>query len=370
MTQTYTLYGSPASLYTGKVRAYLNYKGIPYEETISSMKVYKNIILPKTGVGMIPVLKTPEDEYWQDSSLILDHCEERFTEKAILPQTPKQKMLSLLFELYGDEWLRLPAMHYRWNFPEDNLEFIKGEFGSSVAPGWPKFIQRWLGKKVVDKFSGYVAPLGITEKSIPAIEAWYEEFLGQLNELFSQQDFLLGSRPCLGDFGLMGPLYAHLHRDPYPGKLMRKKAPKVAEWVERMNDSANIQGEFLANDEIPEILETILTRLFKEYWPSLLRSSQNLSDWAKDKNAGEPVPRMLGMQDFMIGNVNEQQMSLSYGQWMLQRVLQHYQTLSESEQNELGIYLAGFNEGKNPLDIKIQSPVKFSNYRLVLAESP
>ncbi|MBB6522069.1 glutathione S-transferase family protein [Pseudoteredinibacter isoporae] len=367
MTEHYTLYGSPASLYTGKVRAYLNYKGIPYQEEISSMKVYKKIILPQTGVGMIPVVKTPENEYWQDSSLILDYCEQRFPAKAILPQSPKQKMVALLFELYGDEWLRLPAMHYRWNFPDDNLEFIKGEFGSSVAPGWPKFIQRWLGKKVVEKFSGYVAPLGITEKSIPEIEAWYEEFLGQLNELFSQQDFLLGSCPSLGDFGLMGPLYAHLYRDPYPGKLMRTKAPKVAEWVERMNQSATVEGEFLANDEIPEILERILNRLFKEFWPSLLRSSQNLGKWAADKTPGEAVPRMLGMQDFTIGDVNEQQMSLSYGQWMLQRILQHYQSMSDTEQHQLGAYLANFNEGQNPLDLTISKPVAFNNYRLVLA---
>ncbi|GAA6152020.1 glutathione S-transferase family protein [Pseudoteredinibacter isoporae] len=367
MTQHYTLYGSPASLYTGKVRAYLNYKGIPYQEEISSMKVYKKIILPNTGVGMIPVVKTPQDEYWQDSSLILDHFEERFPDKTILPSSPKQKMVALLFELYGDEWLRLPAMHYRWNFPEDNLEFIKGQFGSSVAPGWPKFIQRWLGKKVVDKFSGYVSPLGITEKSIPAIEAWYEEFLAQLNTLFSQQDFLLGSRPSIGDFGLMGPLYAHLYRDPYPGKLMREKAPKVAEWVERMNRSADIQGEFLSNDDVPEILESILSRLFKEFWPSLLRSSQNLSDWASDKSTGAAVPRMLGMQDFTIGNVSEQQMSLTYGQWMLQRVLGHYQALSNIEQQETGRYLAQFNGGENPLDITISQPVEFNHYRLVLS---
>lgn len=367
MSTEYTLYGSPASLYTGKVRAYLNYKGIPYQETISSMKVYKKIILANTGVAMIPVVKTPDAQYWQDSSQILDNLESQFPAKPILPSTPKQKIVSLLLELYGDEWLRLPAMHYRWNFPEDNLEFIKGEFGSSVAPGLPKFIQRWLGKKVVDKFSGYVVPLGITVKNIPAIEAWYEELLSQLNTLFADQDFLLGSCPSIGDFGLMGPLYAHLYRDPYPGRLMRDKAPNVAQWVERMNASQAIDGQFLSDDNIPNILEPVLTRLFAEFWPSLLNTCDNLTTWAKDQSPGAAVPRMLGMQEFAINGISEQQMSLSYGQWMLQRLLDAVNSLDSAEKNEVGEYLSRFNNGINPLDVTIETAVKFDNYRLVLA---
>lgn len=367
MNAQYTLYGSPASLYTGKVRAYLNYKGIPYQEVISSMKVYKKVILANTGVAMIPVVKTPNQHYWQDSSQILDNFEQQFSKKPILPNTPKQKIVALLLELYGDEWLRLPAMHYRWNFPKDNLEFIKGEFGASVAPGLPKFIQRWLGKKVVDKFSGYVVPLGITANSIPAIEDWYEELLGQLNTLFADQEFLLGSCPSLGDYGLMGPLYAHLYRDPYPGRLMREKAPYVAQWVERMNASQQITGQFLSNDDIPQILEQVLTRLFSEFWPSLLNTCENLSNWAQDQAPGAPVPRMLGMQEFTINGVSEQQMSLSYGQWMLQRLLNTVAELNEAEQAEVGTYLSGFNNNVNPLDITIKAPIKFDNYRLVLA---
>jgi hypothetical protein len=62
MANKYTLYGAQLSLYTGKLRSYLRYKQIPYEEVFSSRKVYKDIIIPKTGVQFIPVLKTPQDE--------------------------------------------------------------------------------------------------------------------------------------------------------------------------------------------------------------------------------------------------------------------------------------------------------------------
>jgi hypothetical protein len=33
----------------------------------------------------------------------------------------------------------------------------------------------------------------------------------------------------------MGPLYAHLARDPYPSVLMKQQAQRVWRWVERMN---------------------------------------------------------------------------------------------------------------------------------------
>ena len=70
MSNKYKLYGAPFSLYTGKARAYLINKRLPYEEVFSSLKVYKKIIIPHTGVRFIPVVKTPQDEYIQDLSLI------------------------------------------------------------------------------------------------------------------------------------------------------------------------------------------------------------------------------------------------------------------------------------------------------------
>lgn len=365
MNSSYTLYGSPASLYTGKIRAYLQYKNIPFEEVISSLSIYKKVIIPNTGVAMIPVVKTPDEQYLQDSSLIIDELEKIFPQKTVYPSGIKQKLVALLFEVYGDEWLRLPAMHYRWNFPKDNLDFIKQEFGSSVAPTMPKFIQRWLGQRVVNKFSGYVVPLGITEKSIPAIESWYEELLQQLNQHFEQHDFLLGNRPSIGDYGLMGPLYAHLYRDPYPGRLMKQQAPHVAAWVERMNTAENIEGQFLAEDAIPETLLPILQRLFKECWPALQSSSKALADWAEDKLLGDSIPRRLGMQTYIIGDVSEEQMCLPFGQWMMQRPLDYFDQLDTEAKAEVKSFLTLIN-AEQALEFKLRRRVTLIKNKLVL----
>ena len=41
--------------------------------------------------------------------------------------------------------------------------------------------------------------------------------------------------PTIADYGFMGPLYAHLARDPYPSVLMKQRAQRVWRWTERMN---------------------------------------------------------------------------------------------------------------------------------------
>lgn len=105
MTQPYKLYGAALSYYTGKVRAYLNYKGIPFEEITASGDIYQQVILPRTGVTYIPVVITPDDMAIQDSTEIIDFLEERFPTRSVYPESPRQRLTALLFELYGDEWL-------------------------------------------------------------------------------------------------------------------------------------------------------------------------------------------------------------------------------------------------------------------------
>ena len=114
MSQPYIFYGAEVSLYSGKVRAYLRYKAIPYEERLSTLAVYRQIIVPKIGRPIIPVVLTPEGEYLQDTTVIIDALEPRFPDHPVYPDTPAQRLVALLLELYGDEWLVMPAMHFRW----------------------------------------------------------------------------------------------------------------------------------------------------------------------------------------------------------------------------------------------------------------
>src|SRR3546814_16027626 len=55
-----TLFAAPLSLYSGKARAYLDWKGVDYEEVLSTPDVYRDVILPNVGRPVIPVLRSEE----------------------------------------------------------------------------------------------------------------------------------------------------------------------------------------------------------------------------------------------------------------------------------------------------------------------
>jgi glutathione S-transferase len=337
MTEKHILFGSEFSLYSGKTRSYLRYKRIPFDEVLSSLSVYKNTIVPHTGVRFIPVVKTPDGEYLQDTSHIIDTLEPAFPERSVMPDSPCQHLASLLLELYGDEWLLLPAMHYRWN--HDNFPFIFDEFGRTLFPRWPAFLRRILGKRVGSRFRGFLPFLGITDVSRDAIEYWYEkDFLPALNRHFEDHDFLFGGRPSIGDFGLIGPLYAHLYRDPYPGALMRRIAPQVAAWVERMTQPGDNHGEWLANDEIADTLTPIFKRMFAEHWPVLTSTATQLGVWAQE-NEGSGIPRRIGKHQFAINGVVETRALLPHSIWKMQRPLDYYNSLSGEDKQRTDDFL-------------------------------
>lgn len=63
---SYLLYGSELSYFTGKVRAYLRWAGLPFEEVLSDAEVYRQVIMPGVGAAVIPVVRTPEGTLLQD----------------------------------------------------------------------------------------------------------------------------------------------------------------------------------------------------------------------------------------------------------------------------------------------------------------
>ena len=116
----YTLYGAEVSYFTGKARAYLRWRGADFEEQVATQEVYRDIILPNVGWPVIPVMKMPDGTIVQDTADIIEQVEAaEHRQPPVLPATPLQRFVALLLQLYGDEWLTLPAMHYRWTYNED-----------------------------------------------------------------------------------------------------------------------------------------------------------------------------------------------------------------------------------------------------------
>ena len=114
----------------------------------------------------------------------------------MLPASAVGRVLSYLLELLGDEWLKMPAMHYRWNY-NYNYDFTIAEFGRNNDPSRAVEEQRRIGEKIATRFHAWLEPLGINAATIPAIEADYLELLALLDTHFAVMPYLLGAWPTL-----------------------------------------------------------------------------------------------------------------------------------------------------------------------------
>jgi len=356
------------SLYSGKTRAYLRYKKIPYREQLSNAD-YANI-QQHIGRKIIPVIITPEGEYIQDTTVIIDRLEDRFPTPSIYPDTPWQRLVSLLLEVYGDEWLLLPAMHYRWQFRRQNLWFVLSQFGDVIKPHWPGWAKPLVGIPVALYFGRMYRPLmGLDPETEPELEKATGEFLRDFNRHLEDHDFLLGSRPSIGDFGLVSPLFAHMAQDPYPKAWMQDIAPRVYDWTRRMQNPSGDEGHFLPGDEVPETLYPILSHMFRQQLPMLQATMDRVADWVKENPDADSFPRTIGRHDFMLGDVKGNRAILPYQQWMFQRPLRYYQGLSAEDKASVDPLLKKLG-GFEGLQQKVSVPLNYTGHKLVVATSP
>jgi glutathione S-transferase len=322
----YRLYGAEISYFTGKVRAYLRWKGLAFEEVLADATAYREVILPRVGFPVIPVVITPQEEVLQDSTDIIDALEQRHGEPSVYPQTPLQRLVAALLEVYGDEWLVIPAMHYRWHH---NRDWAMRAFGELNAPSATPAEQLAIGQRRAAPFAKAAAALGAEPHMYEAIESSYRSLLAELDAHFAQLPYLLGTRPSIGDFGLIGPLYAHQFRDPVSGELMRACAPHVVSWVERMQHPPQPRtGDFLPTDGVPPTVLPVLRRMMREHLPVLAGTAGLLREWIVQNPAERRVPRALGTLPFELEGKQGQRMVGPYSLWMMQRARDAYRMLS------------------------------------------
>jgi hypothetical protein len=105
MTEPCILYGAPFSLYTGKARAYLIKQRIPYRELANATEHYFKVVLSAVHRWRMPTLELPDGTFLQDGTIIIEHFEQQSGIESAIPATPKQRIISSLFDLIGMEGL-------------------------------------------------------------------------------------------------------------------------------------------------------------------------------------------------------------------------------------------------------------------------
>jgi len=335
------LYAMPHSLYSGRARSYLIKNRIPFEERSTGHESFKAEVLPKGKLPTIPTLVTAEGEVIRDGAAIIEHFEAA-SGRPCQPPGARQQVISALFDVIGTDGLLRPAMHYRWNFPDDNLAFVRYHFLHSQRDV-PEREEKT--EAMMNRMRHAAMIFGVTEQSQPVVEALYLEYLDVLNTHFERYPYLLGWRPCIGDFGLLAPMYAHLGRDPYPARLMQQRAPAVYRWVERMNredqdvpEYFNAGNDFLAIDEIPETLLPVLKILAEDFVPETLAAAALINDWLAEHQPEAGVVAVgrlaeaLGTADFTVRGEMITALAQPHRFYLLQRVQDIFAALAQEEQ--------------------------------------
>ena len=358
-----TLFGAPVGLYTGKVRSYLRKQGIPYVERLPTDPVFASEVMPAVKRFINPVVRFADGTLVQDTTDIIDHLERQGHARfSVYPGQPLQRIVALALDMLGGEGQVRAAMHYRWSYRAYNESFLRHEFGLAYrAVGMPQSAIDQQLDGFMGYLSAYLPKLGITPASAPAVEAAYEELLLALDAHFRQQPYLLGGQPTVADFGFIANLFAHLGRDPYPADLMKRKAPSVFRWTERMMANDADTPEFPAcafalpsDDALPDTLGPVLRLMAQDYLPEVQMIVAHTNAWLLQQGdiapgtpvGGKPRVRTIGQGRFVLRGVELEAMVSPYSLYMLQRITDAYAALPTSEQPRVHAYFSNHGLGE------------------------
>jgi len=344
--------GVHLSLYSGKTRSYLLHKGIPFVERGTNPWEYY-VTFRRHGLAhAVPVVITPQGEWLQDTSVILDTLERRFPQRPILPATPVLRFASYLFELWGDEFWLPHAMHARWAHDE-NLPLFVRDVGDALLPGFPRRLREAIGRRHARLMRSHPHNLGATPAMSPVLDRFLQIHLDALDRHFAAHRFLFGGRPSLGDFGLIAPLYAHLGRDPWPKRELIAPRVHLKAWIERMFEPASAaNGEFWTEDRLPATLLPALRSIFDELLPFLAGCATELRRTPVLPANTHRARRFLGPIDYPMAGGTHRRPALSYPVWMAQRLLAAFRAMAPDEQRAVRQWLRGVgDEGVLALDL-------------------
>ena len=183
-----TLVGAYGSPYSIKMRAVLRYRRISHRWVVRGSKEDQGF--PKPPVAIIPM---PQ----------ILRLEETYSARSLLPTDPVVGFLDHLIEDYGDEWVTKMMYHYRWHHTYVDAIAKAGNMlplmsDNQMNPEQHREIKDFITKRQMNR----TALVGSTDQNRDVIEDSFIRLLTTLETHLTEHQFLLGSRPGRGDFGL------------------------------------------------------------------------------------------------------------------------------------------------------------------------
>jgi glutathione S-transferase len=275
----YTLHGFDPSPYSVKMRALMRYRRIPF--VWDALGSPRDVAVAAGLPPVIPVLRFPDGRLMNDSTPLAYALEREHADRSVIPGDPVLAYLSDLLEDFGDEWVTKMMFHYRWYYAQDRA-FAQTWIVSSRDPTMAEQMRQKTRQAFNDRQVGRMALVGCTEQNRPVIEDSYRFVLDTLDRHVRTVPYLLGTRPCLGDFGLYGQLQI-LSVDPTPAAEMRARAPDVFCWLLRLDDASGIDGQWIdPAAPLPDTVKSLLAHMAETYLPFLAANAKALQDGAPD----------------------------------------------------------------------------------------
>ncbi len=282
-----TLKGAFSSPYTLKMRAVLRYRRIPFRWVLRGSKWDD---LPEAPVPVVPVIGFHDEdgtvsEVMVDSSPQIARLEREYEGRSLVPTDPAVAFVDFLLEDYADEWVTKAMYHYRWTYDDDieksgRLLPLDRDLQASdeqLAAAHDFIIERQVGRRAL---------VGSTDDNQPIIEGSYERLLDLLQEHLSGAPFLFGDRPGRADVALFGQLTPLTWWDPTPTAIAVARAPRVVNWIQRVDDLGwwEVDGDegWLGPDDLPDTVHRLLAEAGSTYAPFMLANDAALATGADE----------------------------------------------------------------------------------------
>ncbi len=209
------LHHYPTSPFSEKIRLVLGYKKLAWKSVIIPAIMPKPDVVALTGgYRKTPFLQIGSDVYC-DSALICDVLEHLQPAPTLYP--PQHRGLARILAQWADSTLFWAAMAYS----------LQAKGAASMFEGAPPEVAKAFG---ADRAA---MTAGMTRLRPADATAAYKSYLRRIANLLENQNFLLGSAPCVADFAAYHPLWFSRVRVPVMAGVL-DATPAVLTWMDRM----------------------------------------------------------------------------------------------------------------------------------------
>ena len=325
--------GVGASPYTRKLRAAMRYRRLPFRFVVAGSK--EADALPERPLPLVPYLVTRGadgglTEAKSDTTPILTYLDGAYPDRQLRPSDPALRLIDLLIEDYGDEWLSKCMFHYRWNYAPDTARA-----GAYLPYGRMMQMTPEQGAQAGEAFAArQISRLGVVGSNDitgPVIEASWRRYLEIFDRHIQNAPYFLGERPGSGDFACYGQMTMLVIIDPTPASVAFEVSPRSYAWTERCEDMSGLEvreDDWVSLNNPPETLLELLAEIGRVYVPFLLANAAALQT-----GADKVVCRIDG-QDW-------QQDPFVYQGKCLRWLRESYAAMPEQDQRRVDTFLDG-----------------------------